>query len=552
MHLAGTSYEEVCATFRWNIPERFNIAEAVSARHARQIPDAPALIYEEAGGRVRTWSFSEVDRAGSRFANALAHLGVARGGIVGIHLPQCPESLIAHIAVQKLGSIALPLFNLFGPDALGYRLRDSAATVLVTTANGWERVGASAKSVPTLAHVVTVGPSPAASAHDFWSLVDRAATKCPVADTGPDDPALLMYTSGTTGNPKGVLHAARVLIGHLPGVALPQDMFPQPGDRFWTPADWAWAGGLLDVLLPSLYHGVPVVGSARAKFDPEWAFAFMARHGVRNVFMPPTALRLMRHVPQPRARYAYNLRSLGTGGEKLGEDMIAWGQDTFGLTMNEFFGQTEVNLVIGNSGRLYPVRAGSMGRAIPGHTVEIVDDAGRVLGPGEAGSVAVRRPDPVMFLEYWKRPEATGEKFRGDWCLLGDIAVKDEEGYFWFQGRNDDLINSAGYRIGPGEVEECLGRHPAVALAGVIGAPDPVRGEVVVAFVVPAAGVEPSEALALEIQAFVRERLAAHEYPRRIRFIPEMPMTITGKIRRVVLRSLEREALASERAGLRG
>jgi acetyl-CoA synthetase len=322
---------------------------------------------------------------------------------------------------------------------------------------------------------------------------------------------------------------------------VPHDFFPQPGDRFWTPADWAWAGGLLDVLLPSLYHGVAVVGSVRPKFDPEWAFAFMARHGIRNVFAPPTALRLMRQVPNPRTRHAYALRSLGTGGEKLGEDMMAWGRDTFGLDLSEFYGQTEVNLVVGNAPKLFPVRPGSMGRAVPGHTVEVVDDSGNVLPPGKPGVVAVRRPDPVMFLEYWRKPEATAEKFRGDWCLLGDVAVKDEDGYFWFQGRDDDIISSAGYRIGPGEVEECLLKHPAVAFAGVIGSPDPIRGEVVSAFIVPSPGHAPSNELAAEIQAFVRERLAAHEYPRKLRFLEQLPMTITGKIRRVELRKLDSE-----------
>ena len=324
-------------------------------------------------------------------------------------------------------------------------------------------------------------------------------------------------------------------------MALPQDLFPKPGDRFWTPADWAWAGGLLDVLMPSLYHGVSVVGSARSKFDPEWAFALMARHGVRNVFMPPTALRLMRQVENPR-RFGCGLRSIGTGGERLGEDMIAWGRDTFGLTLNEFFGQTEVNLVVGNCASLFPVRPGSMGRAIPGHTVEIVDHDGRVLPAGEAGVVAVKRPDPVMFLEYWRKPEATAEKFRGDWCLLGDVATKDGDGYFWYQGRDDDIISSAAYRIGPGEVEECLMKHPAVALAGVIGSPDPIRGEVVAAFIVPREGVAAGPQLAAEIQTFVRQRLAAHEYPRKIRFIKEMPMTVTGKVRRVDLRKMDAES----------
>ena len=542
MYLAGTTYDEVYRTFRWEIPPRFNIAEAVCSRHARISPQAPALIYEQGDGSVRAWSFAEVEQAANRFANALHHLGVERGTVVGIHLPQCPESLISHVAVQKLGGIGLPLFNLFGPDAVEYRLTDSGAHVLVTTSDSLERLAGSLPKIDTLKHVVAVGSQPAASVHAFWSLIERASAETRSTDTGPDDPAILMYTSGTTGNPKGVLHAGRVLIGHLPGVMLPQDMFPQPGDRFWTPADWAWAGGLLDVLLPSLFHGVAVVGSARSKFDPEWAFDFMARHGVRNVFMPPTALRLMRQVPNPRARFSYDVRSIGTGGEKLGEDMIHWGQETFGLTLNEFFGQTEVNLVVGNSGQLFPVRAGSMGRAIPGHVVEIVDENGTVLPPGQTGIIAVKRPDPVMFLEYWRRPDATRDKFRGDWCLLGDIAIKDEEGYFWFQGRNDDIINSAGYRIGPGEVEECLQKHPAVSLAGVIGSPDPVRGEIVVAFIVPAAGYEPSDVLAAEIQSFVRTQLAAHEYPRRIHFIREMPMTITGKIRRVDLRAMDRSA----------
>lgn len=538
MHLAGTTYEEVRRTFRWDLPGRFNIAHAICDRHAAATPEATALIYEMADGTVAAWSFARVQREANRFANALAALGVGRGDIVAIHLPQCPESLIAHVAVHKLGAIALPLFNLFGPDAVEFRLRDSGARVLVTTSGAVERIADALRPIDTLASVVTVGEPASGPGHDFWSLAGRASPHCRTADTSCEDPAILMYTSGTTGNPKGVLHGSRVVIGHLPGVVVPQDMFPQPGDRFWTPADWAWAGGLLDVLLPSLYFGVPVVGSARAKFEPEWAFAFMARHGVRNVFLPPTALRLMRQVREPRAHHAYALRSLGTGGETLGADMIAWGEATFGLTMNEFFGQTEVNLVVGNSGKLFPVRPGSMGRAVPGHEVEVVDDAGNVVPVGTPGIVAVKRPDPVMFLEYWKRPDATAEKFRGDWCLLGDVAVKDEDGYFWFRGRNDDIINSSGYRIGPSEVEECLAKHPAVALAGVVGLPDAVRGEIVAAFIVPAKGCEPSDRLAAEIQAFVKEHLAAHEYPRKIRFIAEMPMTITGKIRRMDLRRM--------------
>ena len=538
MHLAGKTYDEVYRTFRWEVPPRFNIARAICDIHAERAPDAPALLHEQADGSLRTWSFGEIAANAGRCANVLAHLGVAPGTVVGIHLPQCPETLIAHVAIQRLGAIALPLFTLFGPDAIGYRLADSGARVLITTPEALERTAEAIRGVEGVKHVLTVSDGPRTGSHDFWGLLQRAAPTAQTADTGADDPALLIYTSGTTGNPKGALHAQRVLLGHLPGVMVPHEFFPQPSDRFWTPADWAWAGGLLDVLFPSLYHGVPVVGSVRAKFDPDWAFAFMARHGIRNTFMPPTALRLMRQVANPRAHHAYKLRSIGTGGEKLGEDMMAWGRETFGLELTEFFGQTEVNLVVGNCPSLFPVKAGSMGRAIPGHVVEVVDERGTVLPPGTPGIVAVRRPDPVMFLQYWKQPEATAEKFRGDWCLLGDVAVKDDDGHFWFQGRDDDIISSAGYRIGPGEVEECLAKHPAVALAGVIGAPDAIRGEIVAAFIVLANGCEPTPALAAEIQMFVKERLAAHEYPRKIRFIDAMPTTVTGKIRRTELRKL--------------
>ena len=531
MHLAGSTYDEVVNTFRWDVPGPFNIAEAICDRHAIATPDAPALLIDGGEGQIATWRFARLQRAANQLANYLRGLGVGRGDIVAIHLAQCAESPIAHIAVQKLGAISLPIFNLFGPDAIRYRLIDSGAKVLITSAEGHVRIGASREDIATLEQVLVVGSRE-------WSAIKSADDQFINVQTRADDPALLMYTSGTTGNPKGVLHAARVLLGHLPGVMVPHNMFPQPGDRMWTPADWAWAGGLLDVLWPSLFHGVAVVGCQRAKFDGEWAFRFMVEHHIRNVFLPPTALRLLRQLPASSSRPVPQLRSIGTGGESLGADMIAWGRDTFGVTINEFYGQTECNLVIGNSAGLFPVRAGSMGRAIPGHIVEIVDAAGNVLPAGTPGIVAVKRPDPVLFLEYWKRPEATAEKFRGDWCLLGDVATKDADGYFWYQGRNDDLINSSGYRIGPDEIETSLMQHDAVQAAGVIGAPDALRGEIVVAFVVPRPGHAASPDLAAALQAYVKTRLAAHEYPREIIFVESLPTTITGKLRRIDLRQL--------------
>jgi acetyl-CoA synthetase len=350
---------------------------------------------------------------------------------------------------------------------------------------------------------------------------------------------LIIYTSGTTGPPKGALHAHRVLLGHLPGVELPHEFFPQPGDLFWTPADWAWIGGLIDVLLPAWHHGVPVLAHRMAKFEPERAYRLMARHGVRNVFMPPTALKLMRQAGRAPGGHSCRLRTLASGGETLGEGLLDWGRATFGLTINEFYGQTECNLVSGNCAGILPVRPGSMGRPIPGHVVEIASDDGAGLPVGEIGNIGIRRPDPVMFLEYWGDPAATRAKFAGELLLTGDLARKDNDGYVWFVGRADDVITSAGYRIGPGEVEECLMRHPKVALAAVVGVPDPIRTEIVKAFVVLKAGGMASDALAREIQDFVKARLAAHEYPRTVEFVDSLPMTATGKIRRGELKDRE-------------
>jgi len=549
MHLAGSTYDELMSTFRWEVPEMFNVGEAVVTRHARRDPAATALVVIDDRGRAEPWSFGRLEAAANRLAHALAALGLRRGEVLALHLSQSAENVITHVAAHKIGAIVMPLFGLFGPDAVRYRLDDSGATTLVTSAANLEKVGKDIADCATLRHVISVdGPGPM-RARGFWQLLE-AASDTPVAlDTRAEDPAYLMYTSGTTGNPKGVLHAHRVVIGHLPGVMVPNRMFPQPGDRFWTPADWAWAGGLFDVLMPSLYHGVPVVASRGQRFDPEGAFALMATHQVRNVFFPPTALRLMRAVPNPRARYRYSIRSLASGGEPVGADMMAWAEETFGFTISEFFGQTECNVVVGNNPEIFPARPGSMGRPMPGHEVAIVDNEGRVLPPGEAGIVAVRRPDPVMFIEYWKNPAATRDKFRGDWCLLGDVAMRDEDGYLWFQGRDNDIIKSSGYRIGPGEVEECLAKHPAVALAGVVGTPDTLRGEAVTAFIIAKPGYATGPDLANEIQAFVKERLAAHEAPRRIHFIAEMPMTVTGKIRRLDLRRMHAEIAASAASG---
>ncbi|MBB4286913.1 acyl-CoA synthetase [Roseospira goensis] len=547
---AAPSYHDLYTRFAWAVPDRYNIGVDVCDKHCAA-PDggaAPAIIEEVPDGAVRVWSFADLRRASSRLANALAARGVGPGDRVGVLLGQQWETAVAHVAAWRLGAISVPLFTLFGLDALTYRLSDCGARALITDAAQIGRMADLLPDLPALETVVCLGAGSARAGDPAqrviaWDAALAAAsdTHAP-ADTAADDPAIIIYTSGTTGKPKGALHAHRVLLGHLPGVELPHNLFPQPGDRFWTPADWAWIGGLIDVLLPSLHHGVPVVAHRAAKFDPEAAFAFMARHEVRNVFLPPTALKMLRQIPDPR-RFGCALRSVGSGGETLGAGLLDWGREALGVTINEFYGQTECNLVVGNGAEVFPVRPGAMGRPIPGHTVAVVDpDSGAPVPTGALGSIAVRRPDPVMFLGYWNNPAATAAKFVGDWLLTGDTGRADEDGYLWFVGRDDDVITSAGYRIGPGEVEDCLMKHPAVAMVAVVGVPDPDRTEVVKAFVVPKPGALDTHggeaALTRALQDFAKTHHAAHAYPRRIAFLDALPMTTTGKIVRKDLRAL--------------
>ncbi|MEA2961829.1 MAG: acetyl-CoA synthetase, partial [Alphaproteobacteria bacterium] len=448
-------------------------------------------------------------------------------------LPQAPAVAASHIAIYKLGAIALPLAILFGNEAISYRLQDSGARALITNAPGLEKLAGARDAMPGLELVLSVDGA-ADGVEDFHAVLARAADEFTPVATRSEDPALMVYTSGTTGPPKGALHAHRVLIGHLPGIEFPHEFLPQPGDRFWTPADWAWAGGLLNVLLPALRYGVPVVAQKVEKFDPGEAYALMARMSVRNAFIPPTALRMLRSAPPPKA--GMRLRSVGSGGEALGAETFEWGKSALGVTINEFYGQTECNLVLASCAALGVSRAGAIGKPVPGHTVGVIRPDGAQCAPGELGQIAIRRPDPVMFLEYWGKPDATRDKFIGDWMTTGDQGMTDAEGYVQFIGRDDDVITSAGYRIGPTEIEDCLIRHPAVALAAVVGKPDPVRTEIVKAFIVLKSGQAPSDALAADIKGFVRTRLSAHEYPREVAFIEHMPMTTTGKVIRRLLR----------------
>jgi acetyl-CoA synthetase len=530
-------FEALRASFRWPIPRRYNIGVDVCDRWAAIDPGRPALLDVGTDDAVEPVTFGEIREASNRLARALRRRGIGRGDRVGILLPQGRDVLVAHVALYKLGAVALPLAVLFGVDGLTYRLQDSGARGLVTNAAGVTRLAPVRDELPAL-EVVLCTDGPGAGADGLREAMEAEEAGFEPVDTGPDDPAMMIFTSGTTGQPKGALHGHRVLLGHLPGFELVHEFYPRPGDLMWTPADWAWAGGLLNALLPSLHHGMPVVAWKSEKFDPERVFAMMARLKVRNTFVPPTALRMLRAVPSPRGRHDLDLRTIASAGEALGAETLAWGREALGLTINEAFGQTECNLVLASCAALGVVRPGAIGKAVPGHEVGLLRPDGSLCEPGEQGQIAVRRPDPVMFLEYWNRPEATRDKFVGDWMTTGDQGIMDEDGYVRFVGRDDDVITSSGYRIGPTEIEDCLLRHPAVANAAAVGKPDVLRTEIVKAFVVLKPGSTAGDTLAADIQRFVRERLSAHEYPREVAFVRELPLTTTGKVIRRALRAL--------------
>jgi acetyl-CoA synthetase len=528
-------YDALYREFQWPKLARYNIGVDVCDRWAAAEPDRLAIIHVRADGGTEEISYGALRDTSNRLANTLRTHGVKRGDRVAILLPQAPEAATAHIAIYKLGAIALPLAILFGVDALSYRLQNAGAKAVITNAAGLAKLNEVRAELPGIELVISID-GPGDNALGFHETIVKASGDFTAVDTTPDDPALMIFTSGTTGQAKGALHGHRVLLGHLPGIEMPHDFFPQKGDRFWTPADWAWAGGLLDCLLPSLHHGVPVVARRFEKFDPEEAFGLLAKTQVRNAFIPPTALRMLRSAPSPRGRHDIKLRTLGSGGEALGAETYDWGRDAFGLIINEFYGQTECNLVLASCAMLGVSKPGSIGKPVPGHTVAVIRPDGARADAGELGMIAVKRPDPVMFLEYWGRPEATAQKFIGDWMTTGDQGTVDDEGYVTFVGRDDDVITSSGYRIGPGEIEDCLIKHPAVALAAVVGKPDPMRTEIVKAFIVLKSGYTASDALAAEVRDFVKTRLSGHEYPREVSFIKELPMTTTGKVIRRLLR----------------
>lgn len=530
---ASRDFDRLHKDFRWQLPKHFNIAEAICDRH-QNLADQTALYYENERGDTAQYTFGHLYRYSSQLANAFAAHGINAGDRVAIVLPQRIETGLAHIAIYKRQAIAVPLAGLFGPDALAYRLKDSGAKLVITDAAHYEMITSLQDDLPELRTILNVD-----SPDGFWHWITQASEVYQLPQTDADTPALLIYTSGTTGPPKGALIAHRCFYGNLTGFELSQNFFPQDGDLFWTPADWAWTGGLIDALLPAWCYGKPILGYEGGKFDPERACHLLQKYQVRNGFIPPTALKLLRRIPKLRERYQLDLRSIMSAGESMGAELYHWGEAELGVQINEMWGQTEFNYLAGGCSAIMPARPGSMGKHYPGHRIEAIDESGNVLPPGEVGELAAHCADPVMFLGYWNKPQATQAKISGDWWRTGDTGYKDEDGYIWFVGRNDDVINSAGHRIGPGEIEDVLLTHPAVQQAAVIGKPDQLRGEIVKAFIIVRPDIEPDTSLAEAIKQHVKTRLAVHEYPREIEFIAELPLTTTGKVRRIELRQRE-------------
>ena len=507
----GRTYEGLYREFRWHLPARLNMAEQCLRHPADQV----AILDLEQG----PISYGVLEGMSVTLATALQERGIKHGDRVGVLRSQDAWTAAAHLAIWSLGAISVPLFTLFQGQALDARTSDAGVSLIITDANNALRTMTAPALVPE-------------------GLAQLANQNLYYETTTPDTPACLIYTSGTTGAPKGALHGHRLLMGHLPGVEMSHDFLGQKDDCLWTPADWAWIGGLFDVLMPALALGVPVVAARLSKFTPEACLDVMSRAPIRNVFFPPTALRMLKAADIR----IDSLRSVASGGEPLGAEMLAWGKLAFGLDINEFYGQTECNMVASSAASLFAPRPGCIGKAAPGFGIAVLDRVGRkTLGEGD---VVIRKGAASMMLGYWNRPEESAGKFKDEWMLTGDRGIWDAD-YLRFIAREDDVITSSGYRIGPAEIEDCLLTHDSVATVGVVGKPDALRTEIVKAYVVLKEGITASAVLASKLQVFVKQRLASYSYPREIEFLSELPMTVTGK---VIRKELKARACAEQEA----
>jgi len=535
------TYQHIYNNFKWNIPDNYNIGYDICEKWANKTPNKPAIIDIRSSGKTNSTSFRTLNQKANKVSNYLKCFGIKKGDRVGILLPQSLECIVSHIAVFKLGGISVPLFLLFGPDALEYRISDANIKVLITDYSGAKKIREINRDVQNGLTIFTIEGSNQKLESLSMNLSDlKQSTDFIYEKTKPDEPALLLYTSGTTGPPKGVLHAHRVLLGHLPAFDFFLDLFSsyknEINNLLWTPADWAWIGGLVNILFSSLHHGVPVLAYRFEKFNPAKAIQLMSNFKVTGSFLPPTALKMLRtDFPKGTSKKLY-LKSVASGGEPLGTELLDWGKKTLGVNINEIYGQTECNLVLSSCSKIMKPRPGIAGPAVPGNIVSIINQNGKECKKGELGAIAIKRGSPQMFLKYWNNPQATKEKFFKDWLITGDKGVIEKDGWIKFIARDDDVITSAGYRIGPGPIEDCLMKHPSISMAAVIGKDDPLRTQIIKAFIVLNKGFKESDNLKLDIQSFVKKKLSAHEYPREVEVVKKLPVTSTGKILRRNLR----------------
>ncbi|WP_049926910.1 acyl-CoA synthetase [Halopiger goleimassiliensis] len=541
-------YERAREEFAWDLPGEFNPAVDFLRKH--EDTGRTALRYEGDDG-LETYSFEDLDDRSDRLAAALADLGVEPGDRIGVVVPQKPDNPVTHLANWKLGAVSVPLTVLFGRDALQYRLADSEATAVVVDPSVRDTVDEIRGECPALERVIELGGREAVTGvgettdgvttHAFDDLIAAYETGFDVYDATPETPTAIMYTSGSTGPPKGVLHSHALWLGRAAAAYNYFDQGLAEGKAtLWTPADWAWGAALGGTLFAAWHHGCTIVGWPRDGFDPEAAFDLMERHEVTKAFMPPTALRLLSSVDDPEREYDLALETLASAGEPLTSEVVDWVRETFDdVSINDFYGQTELNLVVGNSDDWFDTRPGSMGKPFPGYEVRVLDpETYEPLEAGEVGELAVEPGDRrVFFDEYWGLPEKTEAKRTDEgWFLTGDLVERDDDGYLWFVSRTDDVILTSGYRVGPMEVEEAILHHPEAEQAGVVGVPDDTRGEAIKAYVQPASDDYDPETLREEIRDLVRDRLAEYEYPKYIEFVQSLPTTTTGKIKRRSLR----------------
>jgi medium-chain acyl-CoA synthetase len=525
-------YQDLVRDFRWSVPEEFNFGALIDAWGTDR--SRVALYWEDEAGRRERWTFWDLRQASNRCMNALAALGVGRGEPVMVMLPRVPAWQVAMIGALKLGALVVPCTASLRAKDIRYRAVHSGARAVITTAAQVPEVEAALAGTDAVPVRVALGAAPAGW-HDFDALLARAASTGVPARTRSDEPALCFYTSGTTKDPKAVLHAHAYTFAHRWTGEYWLDL--QRADLHWTTSDTGWGKAAYGVLFGPWMNGIPVF-MYHGRFDPDRELDLLECYEVSVFCAPPTEYRLLVKENLARRRLP-RLRHCTGAGEPLNPEVIHAWHDAFGLLVHDGYGQTETALLAANLPGL-PIRPGSMGKPFPGHDLCVIDELGGEVGADEVGDLALRGTPPTLFREYWKSPEETAAVRRGEWYLTGDRARRDEDGYLWFVGRADDVIISAGYRIGPFEVESALLEHPAVVESAVVASPDPVRGEVVKAFVVLRPGHAPDAALAQALQEHVKRVTAPYKYPRKIEFVDSLPKTVSGKIRRVELRDRER------------